>query len=43
VKLAGFFANLGANFAIQDGVQDGHRFLPVQAKTFCQVQKFNLQ
>ena len=32
----------GANLAIQDGVQDGRRFLPIKAKTFSQAQKFYL-
>jgi len=27
---------------IQDGVQDGRRFLPIKAKTFNQAQKFYL-
>jgi len=30
----------GASLAIQDGVQDGRRFLPIKAKTFSQAQNF---
>ena len=32
----------GANLAIQDGVQDGRRFMPIKAKTFSQAQKLYL-
>jgi len=32
----------GASLAIQDGVQDGRRFLQIKAKTFRQAQKFYL-